>query len=395
MESKPTVIVYGDEPSGTTAPSIRAQVESLVRFQPFHIKSRSGFDLNLPYDQTHLIGGPGPLGNLQRARFRLIGPSRGLLNALGRSRPALIHAHFGPDMTKALSIASALCVPLVTTFHGYDPTMLDLGVTASDGQLEKTAARFLCSSLHIRERLISSGFPAAKLQVHHTGVDTQYFTADPQIEREPIVLFAGPLVEGTGCKVLIRAMFQVEGVVPNAKLVVIGDGPLRTKLQTFAQKFRRNIEFLGAQDPRSTREWMNRATVFCTPNVGDDLAGDMAGSGMAYVEAQSMGLPVVGYSSGSIPEIVGQEGAGLLVKDDDWEALATNILGLLLTPPHWARYSRAAAARARMLFDIRRQSAALEDIYQEVLDESRPCATPSSGLPLYGMPQSVYSAVSA
>jgi glycosyltransferase involved in cell wall biosynthesis len=318
-----------------------------------------------------------------------------MLEALGQARPALIHAHFGPDTTKALSIASALSVPLVTTFHGYDPTMLDLGISASDGQLEKTATRFLCSSLHIRERLISSGFPTAKLQVHHTGVDTQYFTADPQIERTPIVLFAGPLVEGTGCKVLIRAMFQVEGVVPQAKLVVIGDGPLHTKLQRFAQKFQRNIEFLGAQDPRSTREWMNRATVFCTPVMGDDLAGDMAGAGMAYVEAQSMGLPVVGYASGSIPEVVGPEGMGLLVKDDDWEALATNILGLLLTPSHWARYSRAAEARARMLFDIRRQSAALEDIYQEVLDESRPCATPSSGLPLYGMPQSVYSALSA
>ncbi len=369
MDTKPTLIVYGDEPSQTSAPSIRAQAETLVRFQPFYLGFRSGLELNVPRNQVHIIGGPGPLGNLQRARFRLMGPTRGMLHMLGRMRPALIHAHFGPATTHALSIASALDVPLITTFHGYDPTMVDFGITVCGGPLQKTAARFLCSSLYIRDRLIRSGFPPDKLQVHHTGIDTQYFTADPKIERSPIILFVGRLAAGTGCEVLIRAMFQVEGVVPSAKLVVIGDGPLRMKLQGFAQRYRRNFEFLGAQGPDVIREWMNRATVFCTPNMGDDPGGGAADSGMVYAEAQSMGLPVVGYPSGSVPEVVGSEATRLLVEEDDWEALATNILGLLLIPRNWAQYSRAAQARARRLFDIRKQATVLEDIYQEVLTD--------------------------
>ncbi len=221
---------------------------------------------------------------------------------------------------------------------------------------------------------MQSGFPSDKLQVHHSGVDTQFFTADPKIERTPIILFVGPLVESSGCEILIRAMYQVEGVVPNAKLVVIGDGPLRLKLERFAQKFQRNIEFLGALEPESIRDWMNRAMVFCTPNMDADSGCGIGDSGMVYAAAQSMGLPVVGHASGVIPEIVGAEGAGLLVRAGDWEGLAVNMLGVLLIPEKWAHYSRAAEARARMLFDLRKQTTILEDIYQEVLKGSNPFA---------------------
>ncbi len=395
VEVKPTVIVYGDEPQGTAVPTLHAQSEAIDRFEPFHVRFRSEMPLGATHDRVHFVDGPGLLGNLQRARFRFMGPSRETLAAISLKRPALVHAHYGSNTASALSIAAGLNVPVVTTFYGFHPAMAEFGITATTGAQQKLAARFLCSSQHIREQLIKIGFPAAKLQVHHAGIDTEFYAADPKITREPIILFVGQLNESTASEVLVRAMFQVEGVVPNARVVLIGDGPLRPKVESFAKRYRRQIEVLGTQSAESVRNWMNRASVFCTPSLGDDVHGGTTESGMTYAAAQSMGLPIVGYASGSIPEFVGPEGAGLLVKDNDWEAIARNILGLLLTQSTWTRYSRAAEARARNLFDVRKQAGELEAIYQGVVEDLKPWSPPVSGMPYFEAPESVYSSVSA
>jgi len=259
----------------------------------------------------------------------------------------------------------------VVSLHGYDVNQSDdnlpwLYLRRRD-LLKAHASRFICVSGFIRRQALARGFPADKLVVHYTGIDTDFFREDPDVPRRPIILFVGRLAPSKGCEYLIRAMVRVREVIPEAKLVVIGDGPLRKELKQQATTLLQNFEFLGVQPPAVVRDWMNRATVFSSPCIA--TSGDEEGFGMAFTEAQAMGLPVVSCVSGGIPEAVAHEKTGFLVPERDWEALSVKLLLLLQNQSLWRRFSEAGRARARGLFDIKSQATVLENIYDGVLEE--------------------------
>jgi glycosyltransferase involved in cell wall biosynthesis len=91
---------------------------------------------------------------------------------------------------------------------------------------------------------------------------------------------------------------------------------------------------------------------------------------MVFAEAQAMGLPVASFATGGIPEAVAHRETGLLASERDIGALARNITMLLSNPSMWQRFSEAGRRRACELFDIRRQTAVLEDLYRAVLNRN-------------------------
>jgi glycosyltransferase involved in cell wall biosynthesis len=372
VTSRRTFIVYREDLLGASETFVRGQAESLSRFEPFYVGLRRRFGLNLPESRVHIVGGDGLAGKLQRARFKLAGPSPPLRSMLAAKSPALVHAHFGPDGCNAIALARALQVPLVVTFHGYDVTVDDTFLPRLYIQrrelLKAHAARFICVSEFIRKQAIAKGFPADKMVVHYTGIDLDAFHVRPMVSRSPVVLFVGRLAPKKGCEYLIRAMARVQGVMPAAQLIVIGDGPLRLQLERHAASVLKNFQFLGEQEPIAVRDWMNRATVLGAPSVIAE-SGDAEGFGMIFAEAQAMGLPVASFASGGIPEAVADEQSGFLVPERDDEALATKLLLLLGDRDLWTRMSKTGQARAKRLFDIRKQAPILENIYDVVLSQ--------------------------
>jgi glycosyltransferase involved in cell wall biosynthesis len=90
---------------------------------------------------------------------------------------------------------------------------------------------------------------------------------------------------------------------------------------------------------------------------------------MVFAEAQAMGLPVVSFASGSLPEAVADGQTGFLAPERDWQALAARILLFLQDRNLWTKFSRAGESRVRCQFDVRRQAQPLEVIYEQVIDE--------------------------
>ena len=318
MNTSRTVIVYRDELLGPSETFIPAQAESLEHFRPFYLGLRQIPGLSLPQGRFHFISPGGLAGKAKRVRFKLWGPSATLRRKLIRLGPVLVHAHFAPDACNALALAGSLDGPLVTSFHGYDITVNDDHQSSlylwRREKLKAQGRRFLCVSNFIRNQALAKGFPVEKIVVHYVGIDMETFCPDPQIVRSPVILFVGRLVPVKGCEYLIRAMAEIQAFAPQAKLVVIGDGPLRSKLELQASKSVRNFEFLGLQSPDAVRKWMNRATVFCTPSVLAE-SGQREAFGMVFAEAQAMGLPVVSFASGGIPEAVSDGQTGFLVPE--------------------------------------------------------------------------------
>ena len=218
----------------------------------------------------------------------------------------------------------------------------------------------------IRKTAVAKGFPAEKAIVHYTGIDTSVFRADPLVSRCPLVLFVGRLIPNKGCRHLIRSMASIQQLRPDVNLVIIGDGPLRSELTRQASTALKHFEFLGAQPPTVVREWMNRASVFSVPSVTVE-SGQSEGFGMVFAEAQAMGLPVVSFATGGIPEAVANGRTGFLVPERDWEALGEKLFLLLHDQNLWNDFSQAGTVRAEKLFNVREQGTRLERLYEEVL----------------------------
>ena len=183
----------------------------------------------------------------------------------------------------------------------------------------------------------------------------------------------GRLVENKGCEYVIRAAASLQAEMKGLKLAIIGDGQLRGSLEQVARTESCDCLFLGAQAPEVVRQWMNRAKVFSTPSITMEN-GNAEGFGIVFAEAQAMGAPVVSFASGGIPEAVEDGVTGLLGPERDWVTLARNLKTLLTDDATWREFSLAARERVCQKFNLKRQTAILENIYDNVIEEWRSAA---------------------
>jgi len=376
---KPKVIVYRDHLLPSSETFIRAQGEGLRHFQPFYVGLRSEDGLALPPDRTYVLNHGDPFGYCREYYLKFGGLPISLDKKVCSLAPALIHAHFGRDAAHILPLARATKLPFFVTFHGWDATA-DANIMAETAsgrrylrrreELAKTATRIIAVSQFIANCLKEKGFPKDKIVVHYIGVNTLEFTQDPAIQRKKVVLFVGRLVEKKGCEFLIRAMKEVQTVVPDAQLVVIGDGPLRGELEQLAAATLFNFSFLGTQPVSAVRAWMNRAYVFSVPSLVA-RSGDAEGFGMVFIEAQALGTPVVSFASGGVPEAVAHGVTGFLAPERNWRQLAKHIIDLFQNQALWNRISTRAGERARLCFDLRNQCLLLEGLYSSAIASSR------------------------
>jgi colanic acid/amylovoran biosynthesis glycosyltransferase len=380
---KPTVAVYVEQLLAPTMTFVRAQASALQSFCPVYLSAqRAAQSLELPEDRVVTIRSSGTrsvLGKAKEIPLKVFGYDPLFFRRVRRFHPVLLHAHFGPAALTVLPLARWLRVPLIATFHGYDATVTDDFARKSVYRfriyskrrdvLKRGAEMFIAVSRFIRKKVLEQGFPEDRVSLHYIGIDTEFFKPDAAVRRDPIILYTASFGEQKGCEYLIRAMGEVQVQMPEAELVLIGDGPLRQGLERLAREKLRRYRFLGVQPPEVVRMWMNRSRVFSVPSVVT-ASGESEGFGMVFAEAQAMGLPVASFASGGIPEAVSHGETGLLAPERDWRALAGNIVLLLEDDVLWQRLSQAGRPRICSQFNLATQTRKLEGLYRLVLHGS-------------------------
>jgi glycosyltransferase involved in cell wall biosynthesis len=372
--SKPNLAIFSGRLLPPSETFIRAQAEGIKQFTPYYLGARFVKGLTLPRERTLVVNSGGYWGAVKEVLFKSLGFAPQFNQKVRQLNPVLIHAHFGPCGALALPLARTQELPLIVTYHGFDAMMTDEYARQDSTistrvylkrrkALKKEATLFIAVSEFIRETLIKNGFPSDKIRVNYIGVDTDLFQADPNVKRESVVLFVGRLAEKKGCEYLIRAMAEVQKRVENVKLVIIGDGALRTKLEKLAEKLLQRYQFLGLQSSNEVKRWMNRSKLLAVPSI-TAKNGDSEGLPMVVVEAQAMGLPVVGSIHAGIPEAVINGETGLLVPEQDYQGLAASILKLLEDEALWQKMSHNGKQRMRLHFNLSKQTQALDKIYQ-------------------------------
>ena len=293
------------------------------------------------------------------------------LHQLQSHGPSILHAHFGPDALVALALKQRLGIPLVATFHGFD-ICIDTprnGYRRRRHRIFEQADAVIAVSDFIAKRLADHGCPDTKIIRHNIGIDLQSFRcAYPQEGRQDVV-FVGRLVEKKGAIDLLNAWSQIAARHPHHRLHIIGDGPQRQTLQHLAAPLGQAVVFHGRQNPQQVHDHLARAAVFCVPSV-TSANGDAEGLGMVFLEAQAMATPVVSTRSGGIPEAVIDGHTGILVDERSPNALAEAIDDLLDNEPKRCALALAGPPHVAKQYDIRRQCAALESIYEAILARS-------------------------
>jgi colanic acid/amylovoran biosynthesis glycosyltransferase len=404
-DEQPVVAVFRTALLHRSEPYIRTQAEAVPGYTPWYVGThRTGADAQLLQDRMLVLGDryqhfdaalqrvlplparwrdamqSGPLTFACRSAFQLSGRSPTLLRGLRRLRPALLHAHTGINGAHALPLARRLDLPMVVTFHGYDATASDdeLHRRRTRGRvylrrreaLQRAALRGIAVSRFIADRLRAQGWADERVVVHYMGVDTHAFRplGAPPAQREPLVFWAGRLIEKKGLEYAIDAMPAVQARVPGAQLVIAGHGERSAALQQRAVAQRANVRFVGQLDSAGVRNWLARASVYCMPSVRA-ANGDGEGVPTALIEAMACALPVVSTEQAGIPEAVRHGDTGLLAPERDAGALAEHLGTLLADSERRACMGESGRARVLELFDHRRQSARLAALYDGVRQE--------------------------
>jgi glycosyltransferase involved in cell wall biosynthesis len=155
--------------------------------------------------------------------------------------------------------------------------------------------------------------------------------------------------------------------VPNAELVIAGDGPLRAGSEQLATRLGLHVTFAGELSADQVREQLTQARVLCLPSV-EAANGDAEGFGLVLLEAQACGVPVVSSARGGAGEGLVEGMTGFRVDERDVGGLADRLTRVLADDAALAGMSTRAVDFTRRHFDIERCTAILEDTYDACLN---------------------------
>jgi glycosyltransferase involved in cell wall biosynthesis len=199
------------------------------------------------------------------------------------------------------------------------------------------------------------------------GVDlSQFVPGSREIIERGKVLFVGRLIELKGLRLLIDALTNVRQRFPEISLTVVGDGPMRRDFEAHArEKLKDRCTFLGSQPQAIVQEHMKEAQIFSVPSISMPT-GEAEAFGLVFVEAQAMRVPVVAFACGGVPEVVAHGETGFLAKEGHVEELAAYLQQLLEQPKLCEQMGEAGRRRVEQLFDLEKQNAMLEALYDDL-----------------------------
>jgi glycosyltransferase involved in cell wall biosynthesis len=294
-----------------------------------------------------------------------------LARAVRRLRPDVVHAQ--NVKSTALALPAALAAgrsrpPVLSTFHGLRPAEFPRAA-----QILRRAAHVACVSQDTRERLAAAGVPAERMTVIHNAVEPatelsaqRRAALDAELGLEgdaPVVAIVGRLVPAKAHGRFLQAARQVADAVPDARMLIIGDGELRGEIeaQRDALGLAERVTMTGAR--ADARELIVRADVLV-------FSSDWEGLSIAALEALAAGTPVVATDVPGMHELL-STGAGAVVGLDDGTALGAELIALLGDPDRRAAMGAVGREVIASQFALDRMVGAYERCYAQLVDGRR------------------------
>ena len=248
----------------------------------------------------------------------------GLTQQLDSFDPDLVHAHYAS--TNGYITALVTRKPTILTVWGTDVVPRP-GRSLSQPQKYRSqkaikSASVVTSASEFMADHVRAIVPDAAIEIVPFGVDASLFAPAPKQDNQDL-LIAKSLETRYGIGFVIEAMERVIDSVPDAKLIIAGDGTLRADLERLAAKSPADIRFIGKIDHDALPAHMAAAALIINPTIVEESFG------VVVLEAQAVGRPVVSTRVGAVSDVCIEGQTALLVPPRDPDAMADALIDVL------------------------------------------------------------------
>jgi glycosyltransferase involved in cell wall biosynthesis len=246
-----------------------------------------------------------------------------------------------------------------------------------DRLLQHRAETMIASSQAVRQSFIQRGIRPAKIAVIYNSVDFARFDAVDRetarrAMRQAFGWDEGHFVVGTvarlervkGIDRLIDAAKAVAEAIPQARFLVVGDGPQREDLLSRVRRLELGERCIFTGLRSDVPQILPAFDLFVLPSLSEAL-------GIAVIEALASGVPVVASRVGGVPEVVIHGETGLLVPPGDATQLAQAILYMAANLAEAKQWAERGQKRVRRMFDVNKLADAQAGLYQHFLEQRR------------------------
>jgi N-acetyl-alpha-D-glucosaminyl L-malate synthase BshA len=288
----------------------------------------------------------------------------------------ILHVHYAIPhaavayMAKQILLTHGINIPVITTLHGTDITLVgsnksffpvaEFSINSSDGvttvsnQLKAQTE----STFDVKKdiRVIYNFIDFDRFRK----TDKDHFKKAIAPDGEKIMVHVSNFRKVKRVEDVIHVYEKVQAKMP-CKLMLIGDGPERQKMEELCRKIGlcSEIRFLGKQD--AVEELLAVADVFVLPSENESF-------GLAALEAMACEVPVVSTNIGGLPEVNIEGKTGFLHNIGDIEAMANSVLAILKDQETHQKFRKAAFEHAQT-FDIKNILPVYEDYYEEIIQQ--------------------------
>ena len=180
---------------------------------------------------------------------------------------------------------------------------------------------------------------------HFSPIDATHLREELGLTEKKVIVSVGRLVHRKGQDVLIEAMPSIIEEVPEAHILMIGEGPYRSYLENRVKTLglHEKVTFIGRIQYADLPRYICVGDLFVMPSRSRLAGLEVEGLGIVYLEASACGLPVIAGNSGGAPDAVLDGETGLVVDGTEKAGVATAVVELLLDPDR----SKAMGIRGR------------------------------------------------
>lgn len=186
--------------------------------------------------------------------------------------------------------------------------------------------KFMVISESTKNDLTRRKIPARNIYVIKCGIDHSLYSADPEIEKNdpPVVTYVGRLKKYKSIDCVLRALPLVLKKLPEARLVIVGDGDYAPQLKRLTKQLRleNKVKFTGFVSHKEKVDWLRKARVSVYPSLKE-------GWGLTNIEANACGTPVLASDVPGLRDSVVVGETGFLFEYGNIEKLAELIIEVM------------------------------------------------------------------
>jgi L-malate glycosyltransferase len=282
-----------------------------------------------------------------------------------REKIDVIHAHTRVTQVMSYFLSEKTGIPFVSTCHGFFKPRWFRRIFPCWGR------KVIAISNPVKDHLINDfKVNASEVALIRNGIDLAEFKILPSevkgelrarynVKGGPIVGIIARLSDVKGHDTLIRAFADILKAFPQARLLIVGEGPEEKTLRALAEELglSQHIEFFKIVN--RTAGMLPLFDVFVMPSLQEGL-------GLSVMEAQAAGLPVVASRVGGLPDLIEHNRTGILVEPKDPKALAQAVIEVLQDPAKARDMGQMARLSVEKHYGAEQMVAKTVELYESV-----------------------------